>query len=194
MQKNLDIGVYECTLECELKNVIKQGEGWKYGFKITETSQKMLDNWNSTVYDRPPTFVKEIKNNITFLNVIQSNFLYRRKKFAVLFKNLPNIALNREALTQTGVSVWIDNFSYRYLYIEKNRKLKGGPIIIPIDKFYQLHCSLVENPAQNSDLLLYKITNVNQLLIDKKFRKSVNQWISDGLPTFVHNQIIRNTA
>ena len=108
-------GKWAARVSGEVVQVGQFGNQWKYGVKLAELPFEEKQNYAQIVFDRLPTLATEIKTSAAKDLMV---FFKRKTASSVLSqRKLPRIPLDASLKTDSGETVHVSNYNYRYMLL-----------------------------------------------------------------------------
>lgn len=197
---------YKCEYMGQISNVTHFNGKWKYGIVLKRIDEENYRSMLNILYDREPTFPKEIAKNSDFLDDISINITKRNSRSDTFNRKLPRIDLHKKLRSLEAGKIEILNFNYEYALIKLYRKTnKVSQLSIPIGNDLVLKCRLGKNKENenncineenqkyipkhervnkysnksNEDIRLYVIENYEELVENEIFINILFQWIDE---------------
>lgn len=177
-------GRYVAKFQASIVYFTNYRDKFKYAFMIKDIDDVNKRSYLNIIYDREPTLPHKIGAKDSVFGEVSSNI---HKRFAGYQRNarrLARIDFFKQLKTKDGKRVFLYNFNYEYMYVGfSNESAVKDQIEIVLSGNMILKGKIEYEKANNHGdgnvTVLYRVTNLHELLTNDKLRPLLTEWIKD---------------
>lgn len=173
----LATGRYQTSWKGQVANVLNISGKWRYGFAMTDISEKDKREMLQIVYDRDPSLPKEIDAGLSTVDDIMVNIWKRAGGNSYYSRRLPRVGLFNFVKSSDGKKYLLRDFNYEYLTIRFPDGEKVPEEFRIVENGVSLQCMLKDRNAKLG--ACYRIVNAGKIFQDIKFRDILQSWMYD---------------
>lgn len=155
--------------------VTRQGDMWKYVFSIEDMLESRSE-YTFIIYDNFTSMPVNLDESTSSFDDLRLNITRRAQKNMFKNRKMARIPVTAEVETESGLTVKIKNYNYKYLLISySGAELKE--LVLPLKK--ELVVEAVYDEKFGDSLYLYRVTNYRMLHENPEKQRLIHSWIEE---------------
>ena len=182
---------YTCSFKAAIINIeTKRNEHtFKYTFEIVEIEEYQNRELLQIIYDREPSIVSTLNEDISSFDDIRLNVTKRMEKEIVYneSRKIPRVVVRKDFETIEGYKIRIIDFNYKYISVKfKSKKEISSDLAIQLTPEVKLECIFEKSifdkkREQDGVILLYMVKNYKSVVNSAFIGGIIKSWIEGNI-------------